>query len=116
MPAAARPLPRIGEPDARVAPEELLARDRVRQAGGIGERVDREVERVEPDLRGLLDDRPRRLFALVPLVGGRPDDVGGELVHPVLDLLLLLVELQGELGHGHLHGHATAVTADVTGR
>ena len=48
----------------------------------------------------LLDDRPRELLPLVPLVGGGPHDVLGEVVDPLLDLLLVLVELEGEVGHG----------------
>ena len=41
---------------------------------------------VQADLGRLLDDRPRRLLALVPLRGRRPDDVRSEVVHPVPDL------------------------------
>ena len=37
-----------------------------------------EVERVQPDLGRFLDDRPRRLLALVPLGGSGPDHVPGE--------------------------------------
>ncbi len=39
-----------------------------------------------------------RLLALVPLVGGRAHDVRGEPVDPVADVLLILVQLQGEGG------------------
>ena len=46
---------------------------------------------------GLLDDRPRRLLPLVPLVGGRADHVLGEVVDPSLDLQLVLVQLEREL-------------------
>ena len=58
-----------------------------------------EVHRVQADLGGLLDDRPRHLLPLVPFGSGGPDDVGGEVVDPLLDLQLVLVELEREGGH-----------------
>src|SRR5205085_5117921 len=61
--------------------------------------VGHELEGVQPDLGRLLDDGPRRLLALVPLVGRGADDAVGEVVDPLLDLQLVLVELEGELGH-----------------
>ena len=48
------------------------------------------------------DDRPRELLALVPLVGGGPHDVLGEVVDPLLDLLDVFGQLEGELAHRHL--------------
>ena len=62
--------------------------------------VGHEVEAVQADLGGLLDDRPRGLLTLVPLVGGRADDVLGEVVDPLLQLELVLVEGEREVGHG----------------
>ena len=85
------------EADAGVAPEELFVGDRHRKAGRVGEGVLQELEGVQPDLGGLLDDRPGRLFALVPLVGRRADDILGEAVNPLLDLPLLVVQLHREL-------------------
>ena len=76
--------------DAGVAPEELLVDDRQREAGGVGEELREPFEAVEADLGGLLDDRPRGLLLLVPLVRGGAHDVGGEAVHPVADVLLVL--------------------------
>ena len=86
--------------DAGVTPAHLLDHDRPGEAGGIGERVGAELHRVEADLGRLLDDRPRRLLPLVPLVGGGADDVLGEVVDPLLDLELVLVEVEREVGHG----------------
>ena len=60
-----------GQADAGVAPEELLHRDRDAEPGLVEALGGPEVERVEPDLGGLLDDRPRELLALVPLGGRR---------------------------------------------
>ena len=80
--------------DARVAPEQLLVDERQRQAGRVGEELGEALEAVEPDLRRLLDHRPRRLLALVPLVSGGAHDVGGEAVHPIADVLLVLRELE----------------------
>ena len=85
--------------DAGVTPEQLLDGDRQGQPGRVGERVQQEVEAVEAVLRGLLHDRPRELLTLVPLVGGGTHDVVGELVHPLLDLQLVFVEVQREVGH-----------------
>ena len=80
--------------DAGVTPEQLLDGDRQRQPGRVADRVHQEVDAVEADLGRLLDDRPRELLALVPLVGGRADDALGEVVHPLLDLQLVFVERQ----------------------
>ena len=90
--------------DAGVAPEQLLVDDRQRQAGLVGAELGERLEAVEADLRRLLDDRPRRLLALVPLGGGRADDVLGEAVDPVADVLLVLAELEREGGGGVLLG------------
>ena len=68
------------------------------QAGRVGEELGDALEAVEADLRGLLDHRPGRLLALVPLVGGGADDVLGEAVDPVADVLLVLGELEREGG------------------
>ena len=84
--------------DAGVAPEELLVHDRQLEAGGVGEELRDALESVEADLRGLLDHGPRRLLALVPLVGGGADDVLGESVDPVPDVLLVLRKLEREGG------------------
>ena len=85
--------------DAGVTPEDLLDGDRQRESGRVGHRVHDEVDAVQADLGGLLDDRPRELLALVPLVGGGPDDVLGEVVTPLLQLQLVFVEIQREVGH-----------------
>ena len=85
--------------DAGVAPGELLTDDRKQLARGVAEHVGHEVERVEPDVGGLLDDRPRRLLPLVPLVGRGAHHRLREIVHPLLDLELVLVEIERELGH-----------------
>ena len=67
---------------------------------GSPKHVGEEVPRVEADLGGLLDDRPRRLLPLVPLGRGGADHVGGEVVDPLLDLQLVFVELERERRHG----------------
>ena len=55
-----------------------------------------EVHAVEPDLGGLLDDRPRELLALVPLLGRRTHDVDlAKAVDPLLQLELVLVQGRG---------------------
>ena len=99
IPARPSVLPKM----ARVIPasphaSSSLATGSVRPVGSQ-ERLGEEVEGVEADLGRLLDDRPRRLLALVPFVGGRSDDVLGEVVHPFLELELVLVELEREVGH-----------------
>ena len=87
------------EGDAGVAPAHLLHDDRDGEAGGVAEDVGDEVERVEADLGRLLDDRPGRLLPLVPFLAGGADDVLGEVVDPFLDLDLVLVEVEREVGH-----------------
>ncbi len=87
------------ERDAGVTPAHLLAHDRPREPGRVGDRVGPELHRVETVPGGLLDDGPRGLLPLVPLVGDGPDDVLGEVVDPLLDLELVLVELEREIGH-----------------
>ena len=68
----------------------------ISQAGRIGVELPHRLEAVEADLRRLLDDRPGRLLALVPLVAGGAQDVGGEAVDPVADVALVLGELERE--------------------
>ena len=94
--------PEDGQGDAGVAPRQLLAGDGQHQPARVEEALGDEVEGVQPDPGRLLDDRPRRLLALVPLVPGRADHRLGEVVDPLLDLQLVLVEVQGEIGHGAL--------------
>ncbi len=94
-----------GQADAGIAPRHLLHDHRYRDAGGVGEHVGHEVEGVQPDVGGLLDDRPRGLLPLVPLVGDRAHDLLGEVVNPLLELKLVLVQGIGKIGHrtGTLH-------------
>ena len=62
--------------DAGVAPEQLLDGDRQGEAGGVAHHgVGHEVDAVEADLGGLLDDRPRELLPLVPLLRRGAHDV-----------------------------------------
>ena len=77
------------EPDAGVAPEELLHRDRDAEAGLVEALGGEEVERVDAGLGGLLDHRPGELLLLVPLGRGRADHVGGEGVQPVAELAVV---------------------------
>ena len=102
------------ERDAGVAPAHLLAHDREQQPGRVREALRHELPGVEADLGGLLDDGPRRLFTLVPLVTDGSHDLLGEIVHPLLDLLLILVEIERELGHRALLA-ATVADPEVTG-
>ena len=91
-------------PDPGVAPEQLLVDDRQRQARLVEPELGQALVAVEADLRGLLDHRPRRLLALVPFGGRRADDVGGEAVDPVADVLLVLGQLEREGRGGVLLG------------
>ena len=89
-----------GQRDAGVTPAHLLVDEAHEQTGRVREALRDEVEGVEPVLGRLLNDRPRRLLPLVPFGAGGTDDVLGELVHPLDDLELVLVELEGVVGHG----------------
>ena len=62
---------------------------------------EQEVDAVQADLSGLLDDGPRELLAFVPLLGDRADDTLGEVVDPLLDLELVFVEVEREVRHDH---------------
>ena len=76
-----------------------------------------EVEGVEADLGGLLDDRPGGLLALVPLGGGRADHVGGEGVHPLLQLDVVGAEVEARRGRdGSGVAHPSEATDGFTGR
>ena len=92
--------PDDGQADARVAPEQLLHRDRQPEPGLVEALRGEEVEGVETDLGGLLEHRPRELLALVPLCGGRTDDVLGEGVHPLLQLDVVRAEVEAGRGRG----------------
>ena len=91
--------------DAGVAPEQLLVDDRQHQAGLVGVELRERLEAVEADLRRLLDQRPRRLLALVPLGRRRADDVRREAVDPLAHVELVLTELQRERALGHRFFH-----------
>ena len=100
--AAASPVPIRASADAGVAPEQLLLGDDHAEAGVVEPLLRHEVDGVDADLGGLLDDRPGGLLALVPLVGGGADHLGGEVVQPLLQGDLVLGEVERELGHGVL--------------
>ena len=87
-----------GQADAGVAPEQLLHRDRQPEPGLLEVLGGEEVEGVEADLGGLLEHRPGELLALVPLGGGRTDDVLGEGVHPLLQLDVVGAEVEAGCG------------------
>src|SRR5664280_477668 len=101
-PGEAQGAPQDGQGDAGVTPGELLGGDGHEQSALVQEGGGDELEGVQPDLGRLLDDRPRGLLPLIPLVGGGADHVLREVVHPLLELQLILVEVQGEFRHGAL--------------
>ncbi len=103
-----------GEADAGVAPEQLLHGDRQPEPGLVEALGGEEVERVEADLRGLLDHRPGELLALVPLGRRRADHVLGERVHPLLQLDVVGPEVEAR--RGRLVAHAVDVTDGSPGR
>jgi len=78
--------------DAGVTPEDFFDRHRQREAARIAHCVHDEIETVETNLRRFLHDRPGEFFALVPLVCGGANHVDGELVDPILQLLLVIIE------------------------
>ena len=91
--------PHDGHANPRVTPEQFLNRYREREAALVADGVQHELEPIETDLGGLLDDRPGELLTLVPLVSGRPDHVGGKRVDPALDLLLVIIQGERKLCH-----------------
>ena len=85
--------------DAGITPAHLLVDEAHQEPGGVGEALADEIGGVEAVLGGLLNDRPGCLLTLVPLAAGRPDDVLSEVVDPLLDLELVLVQCEGEVRH-----------------
>ena len=69
-----------------------------REPGLVGPELGDPLEAVEADLGRLLDHRPGRLLALVPLGRGRAHHALGEPVNPVADVLLVVGELEREGG------------------
>ena len=104
MAATASAVPKMPRPMPASPQKSLLAGDGQREPGRVGPAVGEELEAVEADLGGLLDDRPRRLLALVPLGGGRAHDLFGEAVHPVAQVPLFLVQVERELSHDQAFG------------
>ena len=102
------------EPDAGVTPEELLHGDREAEPGLVERLGDDEVDRVEAGLGRLLEDRPGELLPLVPLRGRRADDVGGEVVHPRLEVEVVLAEVERAVVRGH--GREATALPDGAGR
>jgi hypothetical protein len=87
-----------GQPDAGVTPEEFLHGERDAEGGLVEPLGGEEVEGVQPDLGGLLQDLPREVLPLVVLRGRGARDVLGLPVHPLLQLELVLGEVER---HGH---------------
>src|SRR6266540_3573266 len=96
-----------GQRDAGAAPGQLLGDQRRHDPGAVAVGLLQELGAVESDLGRLLDDRPRKLFGLVVLVGDRPDLLLGEAVHPVADLFLLVAQLKRNHGRDRSPGCIT---------
>ena len=95
IPATASVVPMIAMP-MPASPQKSSSLAIGTEAGRVGPVLGDRLEAVEADLRGLLDDRPGGLLALVPLGGGGADDALGEAVGPVADVALVLGELERE--------------------
>src|SRR5690242_1099266 len=77
-----------GHGDPGVAPEQLLVRQRQGEPAGVTPAVGEELEAVQADLGGLLDQRPRGLLPGVPLGRGRSYRLRREAVYPVAQVAL----------------------------
>ena len=98
--AAARPVPEMDSP-MPASPQNISSNsDQGAQPAGFGMHGDHQFHRVQPDLRGLLDDRPGRFLPFVPLRRRRTNDVLSEVVHPVAELDDVVREFERER-HGH---------------
>ena len=101
MPAAARPEPKIDRPmPASPQNSSSMATGSVRPVGSPISALAMKSKQYRPILAASCDDRPRELLPLVPLLGGGADDRLGEVVDPLLDLQLVFVEGEREVGHG----------------
>ncbi len=95
--ATASEVPDDRHADAGVAPEELLVGDRQRQAGLVGPELAERLRSCRgrswrpPGSPARASPRARP----TPTAAG-PDDALGEAVHPLADVLLVLVQLEGE--------------------
>jgi hypothetical protein len=101
------------QPDPGIAPEQFLERDRDAKPGFLQVLSGVEVQRVQPDLGGLLQHRPRGLLALVPLRGGRADHRRRELVQPVPHLHQVIPEFKGESRAPARLAHAASVLSGL---
>ena len=72
-----------GQGDSGIAPEQLLEHRQDSEPAGFGGLRGEQLHGVQAHLGRLLDDRPRRLLALVPLRRCRPHHLLSELVDPV---------------------------------
>ena len=98
IPATASEIPKMARP-MPASPQAISSiTTGINTPGRVTEGVGHEIERVEADPGSFLDDRPRRLFSFVPLVGGGADHSSGEVVHPLPDLQVLVVEGEGKAG------------------
>src|SRR6202030_960632 len=88
--------PEDGQRDTSIAPEHLLEHGQQPETAGFSGHLREQLRRVQADFRGLSDDRPRRLLALIPFGGGGPDHLGGKLVHPVTNVHNFFRQFQRE--------------------
>jgi len=103
MPATARVVPKMAipmPPSPQNSSSLAIGRDRPVSSAHSWASV---LEAVQADLAGLLQDRPGRLLALVPLGCRRSYHRLGEAVHPVAQVALFLGEVKVE-GHRHAFG------------
>ena len=94
MPAAARPGAGDRQRGAGAAPVELLGRDHLHLALGVGGRALDRLEAAEALLARLLDDLPGDALLFVVLARRRADHLAGEGPAAVLVLQLLLVQCE----------------------
>src|SRR5699024_9851030 len=104
-----------GQGDTGITPVQLLERHGDAQTAGLHPLVGEEVQGVQADLRGFLEDGPGGFLPLVPLGGGGTDDVGGEPVCPFLDVTNILVQFQVECGRGGLTHTITSFVGPLGG-
>ena len=83
-----------GHADSGIAPKHLFDCDWECESGWVCHAVHQELNAIQANFGCLLHNGERELFAFIPLLGSGSNHVDSELVDPVLDLNLVIIEVE----------------------